>query len=151
MQIREPDEGDFAGLAALILRIYDEIPFATTFSARPSTEELESIMRKKLDGMRGRTVADLIAIDNGQVIADCEIAKTTDAGGMIGIIVDKAHRGKGLGRRLVERCADKARLFKMLEVYAEVDDRNEGAARFFSRCGFREQEGEESLVLIRHL
>jgi RimJ/RimL family protein N-acetyltransferase len=151
MQVRELEERDFTSLCELILQVYDEMPYATTFGKRPSDEELEELMRRKLEGMRDRTRIDFVATLNDRVVADCEITKTTDAGGLIGIIVAKEQRRRGIGKRLVEKCAAKARLQKMLEVYAEIDDRNEGAARFFSRCGFREQEGEDKLVMVRNL
>ncbi len=151
MQIRELEEADFDSLSELILKVYDEMPYATTFEKRPSAETLSALMRRKLEGMRNRTLADFVAVEGGKVVADCEIVKTTDSGGLVGILVARDHRKKGLGRRLVEKCADRAKLYKMLEVYAEIDERNDGAAAFFSRCGFREQEGEDSLVMVRSL
>ncbi len=151
MQIRELEEKDFGSLRALILSVYDEMPYATTFASRPGGEELDSLMRRKLEGMRESRVADLVAVEGGEIVADCEITKSTESGGVIGIIVAKEHRRRGLGRRLVEKCAAKARQHKMLEVYAEMDDRNEGAAAFFSKCGFREQEGEDELIMVRSL
>ncbi len=151
MQIRELEEGDFGSWSSLILSVYDEIPFATTFEKRPSADELAALMKKKLEGMRDRTVVDFVAVDNGGVVADCEIAKSTETGGLIGILVAREQRRGGIGRRLIEKCADRAKLYKMLEVYAEIDDRNEGAAAFFAACGFREQDGEDSLTMIRNL
>lgn len=151
MEIRELEEGDFKGLCALILEIYDEAPYATTFDSRPGEEELESLMRRKIEGMRSRTLADLVAVEGGRVVADCEIVKATETGGVIGIIVAKDHRRRGVGKRLVEKCSEKARLLKMREVYAEVDDKNQNAIDFFSSCGFREQEGEDTLTMLKAL
>lgn len=151
MKIRELEERDFKGLCSLILNVYDEMPYATNFESRPDSAKLESLMSKKLEGMRDRSMVDFVAIKNDEIIGDCEITKSTESGGVIGIIVGRAHRRKGVGRRLVDRCIEKARLHKMLEVYAEIDDRNTGAAAFFERCGFKEQEGEGSLVMVRSI
>jgi len=151
MQIRELEEKDFEGLCALILQVYDEMPYATTFEKRPDRDMLSELMRRKLEGMRNKTVVDFVAVEGNRVIADCEIAKSTETGGVIGIIVAKDKRRRGLGRRLVEKCLEKAKLQKMLEVYAEIDERNEGAESFFAKCGFEEQEGEDKLVMVRAL
>ena len=151
MEIRELEEKDYKGLCSLVLQVYDEVPYATSFEKRPDEQQLSELMQRKLEGMRSRTVVDFVAVEGDRVVADCEIVKSTETGGLIGILVAGDRRRKGLGRRLVERCAEKARLLKMLEVYAEIDDRNAGAAEFFSRCGFREQEGEDALIMIRNI
>jgi N-acetylglutamate synthase-like GNAT family acetyltransferase len=151
MKIRELEEGDFAGLSELILAVYDETPYATTFGRRPSAAELDGLMQKKIQGVRDGNVVDFVAVDAGKVVADCEIVKATETGGVLGIIVSKEHRGRGTGRSLLERSLEKAREIKMREVYTEIDDRNAGAAAFFARCGFKEQEGERPLTMVRTL
>lgn len=151
MKIRELEEGDFAGLSELILTVYDETPYATTFERRPSAAELEELMRKKIQGLRDKSIVDFVAVDGGKVVADCEIVKATDTGGILGIIVAKEYRGRGTGRTLLERSLEKAKEIKMLEVYTEIDERNESAVAFFAGCGFKEQQGEKPLTMVRVL
>lgn len=151
MKIRELEEKDFASLSELILQVYDEAPYATTFGHRPSGQELSELMQKKVQGMRDKKIVDLVAVDGERVVADCEIAKSTETGGVVGIIVAKDRRKKGIGKRLMERCAAKAKELRILEIYAEIDERNEPVASFFAKCGFKEQVGESGLVMLRNL
>lgn len=151
MKIRELEEKDLASLPQLVLSVYDEAPYATTFEHRPTQQELAELMQRKIRGMRDRLLADFVALDGERIIADCEIVKSTDAGGAVGIIVAKEYRKHGIGRKLIERCAEKAKELKMLEIYAEVDERNEAVEAFFAKCGFREQVESKELVMVRDL
>jgi N-acetylglutamate synthase-like GNAT family acetyltransferase len=151
MKIKELEERDFAGLSELVLQVYDEMPYAMTFEHRPSQQELAELMQKKIQGMRDRTLVDLVAVEGERVVADCEIVKSTESGGTVGIIVAKDHRRRGIGKRLIERSSEKAKELKMLEVYAEIDERNESAGSFFANCGFKEQVEGRELIMVKSL
>ena len=151
MKIRELEEKDFESLSKLILSVYEDTPSALTFEGRPSAAQLDELMRKKAEGLRNKSIVDLVAVEGGRVVGDCEIVKTTGSGGTIGIIVDEAYRERGLGQKLLERSVEKAREIKVLEVYAEIDADNEEAVEFFAKCGFREQVEGNGLVMVRNL
>lgn len=50
--------------------------------------------------------------------------------------VDKAYRGQGIGRKLIEACIDRARYENMQGVYTIAQDNNLSACLFYIKNGF---------------
>ncbi len=149
--IRELEAKDFESLRALILSVYDESPSATTFDARPGPEKLGELMQKKLEGMKDGSVVDFVIEEEGEVIADCEIARNDYNEGLVGIIVSKNHRRKGLGRELLETALGKAAYSKIFSAFAEIKNGNKKAGIFFRKCGFEEAEKKPGSVIMKKL
>jgi len=55
---------------------------------------------------------------------------------LLRIAVDPAHRGAGLGRRLLEACQESLAAEGMTELHLEVRASNQGAIRLYRACGW---------------
>ncbi len=91
---------------------------------------------------------DLVAKHEGSVVANCELVKRGDYDAVIGVIIDKGQRRKGLGSRLVERCVEGARALGVRRIYAEINRGNKGAVFFFSKCGFKDYESRADVKVM---
>ncbi len=152
MEIRELVEADLPSLGELALAVYDEAPFATTFTKRPERQELTLLMEKKVFEIKNGRLVDVVAFEGGKVLADCEITKTGSADGLLGIIVARNHRKMGTGRKLIETGMEKAKGLGIRNFYANIDKKNEGAMGFFAKCGFKLYGSyENKIVMLRTL
>jgi len=137
MEIRELREGDGPGLSRLMAEVQAELPEAMTFGVL-SPERMGETVAWKLEAVRSGAVADLAAVEGGEVVADCEIL-CDGAEGIAGIIVRGGARGKGIGKALLEGCMARARDLGVRTVRARVMASNSRAVSFFRRMGFEER------------
>jgi RimJ/RimL family protein N-acetyltransferase len=137
MEIRELREEDAGSLSRLIADVQGEHPEAMYWNLLP--EQIEETVRWKLEAVGRGEMADIVAVDRGEVVADCEIL-CEGAEGTVGIIVGRGRRGGGVGRELLERCASRARELGVRTVRARVMESNARAMSFFRGMGF-EKEG----------
>jgi RimJ/RimL family protein N-acetyltransferase len=140
--------GDFDDLTNVYYRVYDERaegqPIGLTlFETRPSrTDEVrwfEGLYRHSIEGSAVTVVAEV----DGHVVGSCTIGGGGHSGaseqahvGELGILVDRDHRGRGVGSALLQRALSDART-KFEVVYLSVFSVNEGARRLYERFGFR--------------
>jgi len=151
MEIRELRDADRQSLSLLIARVYKEMPDSMNFSKEPSAQEIEGHVRAKLAGLRSRSLVDMVALEDGSVIADCEIVRR-GAAGVVGIIIADEYRNRGVGRKLLEACMQEAAGIGLRIVYAEIMRTNASAVAFFSGMGFKEHAlGNEKVALSRTL
>lgn len=148
MKIREPEREDLPGLLRLIRLVYEESPIATTFTSRPTDMEIAALISRKIEGVKKSGLVDLVAVSGKRIIADSEIVRTEDGDGLVGIIVAKKSRRKGVGRMLLKKCAEKARASGISRIRAEINSQNDGAIAFFSKCGFRNRLENEGKVIM---
>jgi len=151
MKIREIRQTDADSLSDLILAVYEESSFATTFDSKPSREELGELVKKKVIGSCNGHVIDFVAIEKGAVVADCELVSEGSGSGMIGILVSKQHRRKGIGSELVKKCCDEAKMHGLRVIRAEIKKQNGVAMVFFSKCGFTDYADGEVRVMVKKL
>ncbi len=100
--------------------------------------------RQWVEGNIGRGIPQYVALAQQAVIGWCDIIPNTHPGfehnGRLGVGVLLAHRGQGIGRRLVSTAVDGARAFGLARVELEVFSSNEPAIRLYRELGF-EREG----------
>ena len=65
--------------------------------------------------------------------------------------VDKAWRGQGTGRRLMEACLDRLRSLQIPGVHLHTTNRNEAACRLYETLGFRLLAAHETVLWSRYL
>jgi len=121
----------------------DVVARERTFLAQlqaPPLEQLRAFVRDCI----ARKLPQFVALEQGEVIGWCDIfparAPAVSHRGSLGIGVLPAHRGAGIGTRLVQACLDAARAQGLTRVELEVRADNEQALRLYRRLGFR-QEG----------
>jgi RimJ/RimL family protein N-acetyltransferase len=108
----------------------------------PQLVEVERFVRRSV----ARDVAQFVAVDNdqAQVVGWCDIFPREEAGfthaGRLGMGVVAGHRGKGIGRRLLEATLIKARAAGLTRIELEVFSSNHAAIALYQKFGFT-QEG----------
>lgn len=130
-------------LGALLVEEHHDFDPRRFLAARPGTlEGYTSFVSTQLEDP---VVADLVADDNGGVIgyayAAVEghdyMALRGPAGVLHDFIVDPGHRGRGVGRLLLEAALEFFRSRGVPRVVLSTAERNEAAQRLFERTGFR--------------
>jgi len=119
----------------LVLSVYEDTPEAFFYAQKPSEDELEALLQKKIEE-NGRGIIDIVALEDGKVIGECEVVKYGKEG-VIGILVEKNHREKGVGTALLKTALTKARSMGVDRAVAKVNDKNNAARLFFEKLGFR--------------
>ncbi|MGC8710685.1 MAG: GNAT family N-acetyltransferase [Candidatus Micrarchaeia archaeon] len=135
MEIKELEASDLAGIFSLITDIYDENPMATWFSSRPTVEMIESLLGYKLIKITEKEAVDYVATEDNRVIGECEVIKDQYSNGWLGIIVSAAFRSNGIGKKLLGKAIDRAKIIGIKNLFAEVA-RNNSAINFFLKNGF---------------
>jgi ribosomal protein S18 acetylase RimI-like enzyme len=138
MEVRELREKDRAGLSRLIADVERELPEAMNFRSDPGPRLIADVVEWKIGAVRSGAMADFVAVDGGRVVADCEILCGCP-NGVVGIIVDRDHRRRGVGREILERCLARARELGVRTVDAKVMASNSRAIAFFRKMGFEEK------------
>ena len=136
MEMRTLRSGDFKGLTDLILGVYRDTRISMWFDFEPTQRELEELFRYKIDSVGcGRSV-DLIAVEEGRIIGECEILLAEEVG-VVGIIVEKGERKKGLGTKLFNAAVEIAGKLGAKKFFADVASENTAALEFFKKLGFK--------------
>jgi ribosomal protein S18 acetylase RimI-like enzyme len=130
-------------LGALLVEEHYDFDPRRFLAARPRTPaDYASYMSAQLEDS---DKAVLVADDNGDVVgyayAAVEgydyMALRGPAGVLHDVIVDPEHRGRGVGRLLLEATLEFFRSRGVPRVVLWTAERNEGAQRLFARMGFR--------------
>ncbi len=94
-------------------------------------------------GERNQLADVLVADGDGQVVGYAivrqymPIPSHRDVLEINGLAVDPAHQGHGVGRQLVEACAEQARSRGARKLTLRVLGDNDGARRLYESCGFQ--------------
>lgn len=145
--IRHLRWADFDDLRETYFHLYDERARGEPigihlFSERPSiSNEAEWFLSHFRKALEGDAVV-VVAERNGRVVGSCTIGHIGPAApseqshvGELGILVDHAHRGAGVGTALLRQALLEARA-KFEVVYLSVFSNNDGAQRLYRRFGF---------------
>jgi ribosomal protein S18 acetylase RimI-like enzyme len=144
--IRPAAPGDLPAigrLGALLVRMHHELDPERFIAATPRTEQgYASFLGTQLDEPN---VVVLVAEQDGQVLgytyAGLEgrdyMALRGPAGALYDIVVDPAHRGRGVGSMLLDATLAALEARGAPRVVLSTAERNEPAQRLFDRAGFR--------------
>jgi len=140
-----PDDVD--DLRATYLELYEErdsgdpvgIPL---FTVRPSPEDEATWFERQHQRMRDGDLVWMVAEVGGRAVGNCTVgrmgpAKTAEDAhlGELGLLVDRAMRGRGVGSALLERSLAEARtMFDV--VFLTVFTHNTRARALYERFGF---------------
>ncbi len=95
---------------------------------------------------------DFLVFDEGGVIGFICVENVIDEGCLSMIVVDKAHRRKGIATRLIGEALD---ISKMRSVYLEVNENNAAAIALYEGFGFqkitvrKKYYGEDGAIIMR--
>lgn len=135
MEIRELEPQDLDELRMLVQQVYSDSKLAMWFERAPSDEDLNEIFRLKMIAISGKSAVDLVAIDGGKIVGECEIV-STGVSYLVGIIVAEQSRRRGIGKELLLRGIVAARKLKWPNISVEVAEDNAPARNFFLKNGF---------------
>jgi ribosomal protein S18 acetylase RimI-like enzyme len=130
-------------LGALLVRVHHDFDPQRFIPASPQTEHAyASFLGGQLDE---RDVVILVAERDGNVLgytyagveAHDYMALRGPAGVLYDIVVDPAHRGRGVGRMLLDATLAALKVRGAPRVVLSTAERNEAAQRLFARAGFR--------------
>jgi ribosomal protein S18 acetylase RimI-like enzyme len=130
-------------LGALLVRLHHEFDPDRFIAATPQTEEgYASFLGRQL---AEPNVVLLVAERDGAVLgytfAGVEgvdyMSLRGPAGVLYDIVVDPAHRGRGVGRMLLDATLAALQAHGAPQVVLSTAERNETAQRLFARAGFR--------------
>jgi ribosomal protein S18 acetylase RimI-like enzyme len=81
----------------------------------------------------------VVAVDGGQVIGMLHVEATRHGFGEVGMCVDSAWRGRGVGSALMRAAISLAREQGLHKLSLEVFAHNTAAIALYHRCGFTEE------------
>ena len=137
------DAGAMGRLGAELVRTHHEFDAARFIAATPQTERgYGSYLGSQLENP---DIVIFVAEDDGDVLgytfAGVEgydyMSLRGPAGVLHDIVVDPAHRGRGVGRALLDATLAELQRRGAPRVVLSTAERNEAAQRLFERAGFR--------------
>jgi len=147
LTVRPVEWGDFDDIRDMYYQLYDEraageLVGITLFDRRPSIpDEVTWFSAHYRHAMEGDEIY-VVAEWAGHVVGSCTITRDGPGPGSeeshvgrLGILVDRNHRGKGVGTALLESALGAARS-KFDVVYLTVFSVNERALHLYRRFGF---------------
>ncbi len=136
MEIRGIDLRDFSSLLDLVVEVYRDSPSAMWFEKEPDKEIFSLVFGNKLVAITEKNAIDMVAVEGGQIIGNCEIVRKSGETGVLGIIVAKDWRRKGVGSSLLDEAIRLAAGIGIYRLRAEFLEENGGAALFLAKKGF---------------
>jgi ribosomal protein S18 acetylase RimI-like enzyme len=143
-------------LGAVLVRTHHDFDAARFIAATPQTEHgYGSYLGSQLGNP---DIVVLVAEDGGEVLgytfAGVEgydyMSLRGPAGVLYDIVVDPAHRGRGVGRALLDATLAELKTRGAPRVVLSTAERNEPAQRLFARAGFRRTMIEMTRELDGH-
>lgn len=109
-----------------------------------------------------RSACHLLVLDDGDegVVAYAVLWCILDQGELANLAVAESHRGRGLGRRLLDEVMDQAREAGVEKLYLEVRESNAAAIHLYRSAGFEEvgrrkkyydHPVEDALIMVAEL
>jgi len=142
IRVRRAGPGDAAALVALAEAVGSEAGrwILATESWRSVSEERRYLRNVQ----RHPDAAVLVAEDDGRIVGRLSLARDPHPASRhvadLGLMVAESHRGRGIGRMLLEEAVSWARLAGILKLELHVFPWNEPAIRLYESFGFV-QEG----------
>lgn len=141
MEIRPLISTDFEGLYTIVKEIYLQCPSSMWFARIPDETSFKVIFDSKISRIKAEQIVDLVAVEKGKIIGECEIVRIDGLHGIIGLIILPNHQRAGIGSALLKEAAEKALEIGINSLVAEVSDKNDIALNFFHKSGFLESMG----------
>jgi ribosomal protein S18 acetylase RimI-like enzyme len=141
--IREANEEDLEAIAAFFWAAWKEAGIDSPGWAGASDETLRELtdpgnLRSQVGGPFRRM---FLALEGEEVVGFASLHHVDDEmAELAGIVVRKAHQGRGVGTRLVEAVAEAARAVGYLRIRVRTAAESTRALRFYEDRGFRKTQ-----------
>ncbi len=120
------------------------------------TERVDRTLEQERDwikGFDGLSALLLVATHDGKVVGSADVRRGTQTKNAhvaeLGIALQKAVRGQGLGRAMMEESITWARSAGVRKLFLGVFGTNEGAIALYRRLGFAEEGRLRGQVILR--
>ena len=138
MELRHSRPEDAEGLRCSIEAVAQERRWLSSLEA-PSVDSVRAF----IEAIHASGAAQILALDASAVVGWCDIVAKEREGfrhsGVLGMGVLSAYRGKGLGRRLLQKTLDAACTRGIRRVELEVFEHNAAAIALYEGLGFRRE------------
>jgi ribosomal protein S18 acetylase RimI-like enzyme len=129
VRVRSADEGDRASLARLFAAVAEE---RDGIAAEPPVDVERLAARWQLEGT-------LVAVSGAALVGELRIEPTSFGFGELGMMVDAAWRGRGIGSALVAAAIESARAHGLHKLTLSVFPHNAAAIALYRGFGFVEE------------
>jgi len=140
---REPRRGDAPQFMRLINDVIDEPSSGIMINRHSTPEDERRWVRARMEGIRRRRLVMLTAVVDGAIKGNCDVVMEgwkKAHRGVLGIVLAKDMRGKGVGEALMRRTIELAemRLSGLEFIDLSVLDYNRRAMNLYAKLGFIE-------------
>jgi L-amino acid N-acyltransferase YncA len=132
--IRPKGERDSGAIVALLAEVAREGHYIAT----EWPFDLDARERALRDAVLARTVLGWVATDGNAVVADLTVFEPDRDEPLLGMVVARTHRGRGIGRALIERACEWALQNAKLALVLRVFPDNDAARGLYRATGFDE-------------
>jgi ribosomal protein S18 acetylase RimI-like enzyme len=141
---RSATEADVPKVTALVNAAYEHYIERIGFEPRPMTDDYAEVIKN----------GQVTVAENQQTIVGVIVLAITDEGFLVdNVAVDPAHRGKGLGKALLEFAETEARRAGFNSIYLYTHEKMTENIALYTKIGYveygRRSQGEFSLVYMR--
>ena len=140
MRIRNIERRDFENVFKLVTEVFEDTPTAFNFNEIPEIETFRILFENKLMMLSECGSVDLIAEENGRILANCEIVRIDKNTGILGIVVSFDSRKNGIGSALLKKALLAAGKSGITRILAEVSSGNGIGIGFLEKNGFQEEK-----------
>lgn len=142
--LRRADAADVVTVATLVNAAYGHYVERIGFLPRPMCDDYAQVIRRSQV-----TVAE----SQGRLVGVIVLDVNDEGFGIDNVAVDPSHRGKGIGKVLLEFAEAKARRAGFDSIYLYTHESMTGNVALYARIGYveydRRSQGEFSLVYMR--
>jgi ribosomal protein S18 acetylase RimI-like enzyme len=90
--------------------------------------------------VRGKSGAAFVALEGEELVGYVGIHPHEEYGHVLGMLVDQRHRGRGIGKALLERATEWARERNLPDISLLVFPHNEHAISLYRSAGFEQRD-----------
>jgi GNAT superfamily N-acetyltransferase len=139
--VRDPVEADYTVLTAIVRGAFKE--YESYLAPEAYAQYLDEVVRLELRGSHGQALVAELA---GRVVGTASYHHDIKENGvewpagwvnLRGLAVEAGARGQGVGRRMIEECAERVRVAGGGALCLHVSEAMAAAALFFDHLGFK--------------
>ena len=138
VHVRDAKKSDLEKIKSLVIELIDAVNNTEGINIDAVTRNCESILDNKNSHFLVAEINDSVIGFINFTIRET-ILHSAPAGLIDELVVSKDHRGKGVGRKLVQVAIEKCKQLGCCEVEVSTELSNINARKFYKKMGFKEK------------
>jgi len=138
VHVRDAKKSDLEKIKSLIIELIDAVNNTEGINIDAVTRNCESILDNKNSHFLVAEINDSVICFINFTIRET-ILHSAPSGLIDELVVSKDHRGKGVGRKLVQVAIEKCKQLGCCEVEVSTELSNINARKFYKKMGFKEK------------